>query len=154
MYALATIPLIKKLKNNVENVSQIWYADDAAGAGTVSRLREWWDDINSIGPMFGYFPNQNKTWLITKEEHLHAAKSVFNGTDVNITSKGRPYLGTALGTEEFTQTFVSDKVQQWATEVETLASIAHSQPHAAYAALTHGLMSKLMDIHILNYARY
>ena len=43
MYALATIPLIRKLKNSLNDVNQIWYADDAAGAGKVKTLHEWWD---------------------------------------------------------------------------------------------------------------
>ena len=29
MYALATIPLIKKLNCYLDDVSQVWYADDA-----------------------------------------------------------------------------------------------------------------------------
>ena len=41
MYALATIPLIKKLKENVEKVNQVWYADDASGTGDINSLREW-----------------------------------------------------------------------------------------------------------------
>ena len=131
-----------KNSDNVGDVSQVWYADDAAGAGKVSRLRDWWDHISRIGPMFGYFPNPSKTWVITKEEFLSSARSAFDGTEVNLTSSGRPYLGTALGAEQFAQTFVSDKVQEWSSEVETLATIAQSQPHAAYAAFTHGLMSK------------
>ena len=40
MYALATIPLIRKLKNSVNDVNQVWYADDASGAEKVNRLRE------------------------------------------------------------------------------------------------------------------
>ena len=40
MYALATIPLIKRLKNNSK---QIWYADDAAATGKLADLRMWWD---------------------------------------------------------------------------------------------------------------
>ncbi len=43
MYALASIPLINKLSNN--NTTQIWYADDAAAAGKLSDLREWWDTL-------------------------------------------------------------------------------------------------------------
>ena len=83
-----------------------------AGAGKVSRLRDWWDHISRIGPMFGYFPNPSKTWVITKEEFLSSARSSFDGTEVNFTSRGRPYLGTALRAEQFAQTFVSDKVQE------------------------------------------
>ncbi len=40
MYALATIPLINKLKGNP---AQIWYADDAAVVGNIKDLRDWWD---------------------------------------------------------------------------------------------------------------
>ena len=61
MYALATIPLIRKLKTSVSDVDQVWYADDASGAGKVSHLREWWDQINTLGPKFGYFTNAGKT---------------------------------------------------------------------------------------------
>ena len=37
---------------------------------------------------------------------------------------------------------MNDKVLEWVGEVARLSSIASSQPHAAYAALTHGLISK------------
>ena len=67
---------------------------------------------------------------------------MFADTGVKVTSEGRPYLGTALGTEEYIQTFVRDKVLQWIGELEQLATIAHSQPHAAYTAFTHGMTSK------------
>ena len=40
------------------------------------------------------------------------------------------------------QAFVTDKVQQWAGELEQLATIARSQPHAVHAAFTHGITSK------------
>ncbi len=60
MYALATVPLIKKLKENVNDINQVWYADDASGSGTINSLRLWWDQINIIGPKFGYFPNPSK----------------------------------------------------------------------------------------------
>lgn len=42
MYALATIPLIKELKNTMNDVNQVWYADDASGTKKVNRLHEWW----------------------------------------------------------------------------------------------------------------
>ena len=61
MYALATIPLLSKLKSNVKDVNQVWYADDASATGKVSRLREWWDLINREGPKYGYFTNATKT---------------------------------------------------------------------------------------------
>ena len=38
MYALATVPLTKKLHGNYK---QIWYADDAAAVGRIVDLRDW-----------------------------------------------------------------------------------------------------------------
>ena len=142
MYALATIPLIRKLKSKVNDVNQVWYADDASGAGKANRLREWWDLINTEGPKYGYFTNASKTWLVSKEDCLLCAAAAFADTDVKVTSEGRPYLGAALGTEEYIQAFVTDKVQQWAGKLEQLATIARTQPHAAHAAFTHGMTSK------------
>ena len=38
MYALATVPLIKRLTSTVK---QTWYADDAAATGKITQLRVW-----------------------------------------------------------------------------------------------------------------
>ena len=74
--------------------------------------------------------------------YLSRAEAAFADTGVKVTSEGRPYLGEALGTEEYMQVFMNDKVKQWVDELEQLAVIASSQPHAAHAAFTHGMSSK------------
>ncbi len=71
-----------------------------------------------------------------------AAAAAFAGTDVKVTSEGRPHLHAALSTLEYIELHVRGKVQQWSRELECLASIAHTQPHAAHAAFIHGLASK------------
>ena len=124
MYALATVPLMNHLNNNA-NVVQAWYADDASATGLFT---------TSIGPAYGYHANASKTWLITKHSYIAKAQELFGDTQVNITTQGRPYLGTALGSQEFMETYVSDKVQEWNNQLLLLAEIARSEPHAAYAA--------------------
>ena len=89
MYALATIPLIKKLKAMAGAVHQVWYADDASGAGDINSLREWWDYLNSLGPNYGYHTNANKTWLVNKGELHDKAIEAFEGTGVHITTEGK-----------------------------------------------------------------
>ena len=108
LYALATIPLITHL-GSISDVKQVWYADDACAAGRITTLRRWWDDLQSSGPKFGYYANARKTWLITKEQHLPQARELFQNSEVNITSQGHPYLGTALGSEEFCDQFGKKK---------------------------------------------
>ena len=138
MYGLATIPLIRKLDSPCK---QVWYAEDSAAYGSLEQLYSWWDRLTTEGPHFGYFANPSKTWLITKDQFLHNAATVFAGSGVNITSHGRPYLGALLGSPEFIEEYFSSKVGEWASSIAIPREIAVSQPHAAYSALTHGLSS-------------
>ena len=64
MYALATKPLIRKLRLDIPNVRQVWYADDATGAGTCEDLREFWSSLQAHGNNYGYHPNTAKTDLV------------------------------------------------------------------------------------------
>ena len=65
-------------------------------------LREWWNELCCLGPSFGYYPNPSKTWLVTKIDCVSTAAKAFDGTNVNITSEGRPYLGAPLGSDDYT----------------------------------------------------
>ena len=58
---------------------------------------------------------------------------------VQITSQSKRYLGAALGTASFVEAYVGLQVEKWVLEIERLASIASSQPHAVYTAFMHGL---------------
>ena len=150
MYALATIPLIKRVSGNI---TQVWYADDASGVGSVNHLREWWDKISSIGPNFRYFANASESWLVTKEDHFSKATATFADTGVKITKDGRPYLGVAIGSQEYITSYAESKAQGWASSLNHLASIASTQPHTAFAALTHGLSSfKQVHLSLLHHA--
>ena len=139
MYGLATIPIIRKLDGICE---QIWYTDDSAAIGTVAQLHAWWTKLAEVGPAFGYFPNPAKTWLVTKQDHFNLVTDTFRRSGVNVTPEGRPYLGAVIGTHEYIEKYVSSKVSDWSSCVNTLSDIAKSQPQAAFSALTHGLLSK------------
>ena len=54
MHALATVPLIDKVKTN--GLRQVWYADDAAGGGKLASLRQWWNNLSSLGRKFVIYP--------------------------------------------------------------------------------------------------
>ena len=67
---------------------------------------------------------------------------IFKDTAITVLEEGKRYLGGAMGTTTFVQQFVQRKVERWVKEVERLSEFAAIQPHAAYAAFTHGLMSR------------
>ena len=46
MYAMASIPLINHLRN-VEDLKQVWYADDTSAVGSLHSTRQWWDHNGS-----------------------------------------------------------------------------------------------------------
>ena len=140
MFGLATLPLIKAVKT-LDTV-QCWFADDAGAGGSLKRLRIWWDLLNKIGPLFGYFPHAAKSFLLVKSEKYDEAVCIFRKTDVEITCTGRRYLGGALGSREFELNMMNEKVIQWVLEIEQLAKIGQTQPHAAFAAFTHGLLGR------------
>jgi hypothetical protein len=56
--------------------------------------------------------------------------------------EGSTYLGGAIGNSDFLCTFLQTKVQEWVDELDTLTTIAQTQPQAAYAAFTHGILAK------------
>ena len=120
MYAIATIPLICSLTNNVQ---QAWYADDASASRCLHDLQAWWDKLVSVGPVYGYHANAAKIWLITKQLHHQSTMSALSDTTVNITVEGRPHLGAPLGSQEYTDLLVKGKVKEWCNELEKLASI-------------------------------
>ena len=66
----------------------------------------------------------------------------FRESGIAITKEGRRYLGGAIGTRTFVETYAKEKISEWTQQVECLSSIATSQPHAAYTAFRHGLVNK------------
>ena len=93
-------------------------------------------------PTDGYFANPDKSWLVVKEDKYNEAKEIFHNTNLNITTEGKRYLGSALGNDSFLEAFVRNKVAGWVREIETLSEFAKTQPHAAFAVYTHCTLHK------------
>ncbi|XP_062514284.1 uncharacterized protein LOC134189875 [Corticium candelabrum] len=113
MYALATVPLINKVKTN--GLCQVWDTDDAAGGRKLASLKQWWNNSNL---------------KVSKKQKK------FLGTNVNITTRGIKYLGTPLGNHKFCRDFLQAKIKEWTIQIEKLSSFAQSQPHAAHCIYT------------------
>ena len=59
MYALATVPLVDQL-SNIQDVTQVWYGDDATAAGSLTSIQKWCKLIESLGTAYGYNANDWK----------------------------------------------------------------------------------------------
>ncbi len=140
MFAIAIRPLIDRASQC--DALHVWFADDAAGGGRISALRQWWDLLKEHGPSFGYHVNAAKTWLLVKPEKESAAASTFEGTGINITIRGVVHLGAPLGDSAYAEEVIKQKVAVWVEELSTLANFGLAQPHLAFCALTQGLLGK------------
>ena len=138
LYALSVQPLITSLQA-ASSTKQCWFADDACGAGSVLEIKKWWDALNSLSPVFGYFPNPKKCWIISKPDKEASVKEVFKDTAVNVTVEGKKHLGAVIDSREYLEEYVSEKVTNWVSEITKLAEFTLSQPQACYAAYTFGL---------------
>ena len=134
--------MITSLRASIPQVKQVWLADDSAGGGSIESLYQWYKSLCEEGRKFGYIANGAKSWLIVKTSELaESAKKVF-GDEVNITLEGRRLLSAVIGSKEFKDQYCQEKVDKWLREMESLAEISKSQPHAAYVAFTKGFKSK------------
>lgn len=141
LYAVATVPLIRSLQDSNPSVVQAWYADDDSAGGTVQSLLSYWEDVCSFGPSYGYHPNPRKTILLVKPEYEQEAHRLFSPSGVTITTAGNRHLGGAVGSAAFCNEFMARRVQGWSRELVTLASMAVTQPQAAYTVFTKGYSS-------------
>ena len=134
-----TLP-IGPLPNTTKHVA---FADDLAGITKLQQLRLWWDNVEKYGPPLGYHPKASKSWLIVKEDMLDDAKVLFDDTNINITTSGRPYLGSFVGSDGGKAQYIQELIQTWVEQLDTLSIIARSEPQAAYAAFVSGFQHKL-----------
>ncbi|MCH2405735.1 MAG: hypothetical protein MK200_06040, partial [Nitrosopumilus sp.] len=146
LYAIGLLPLMSTIINHMadkaENLKQAAFADDLTGAGNILALKIWWDMIIDIGKFIGYIAKPSKSWLIVKDKYIDLATFVFKNAGINITSRGKRHLGAVIGSDEFKEEYIAEKIDKWILEIEILADIALIEPHAAYAAFIHGFQHK------------
>ena len=77
--------------------------------------------------------------MLVKPDLYSKSKSLFKGTDIEIVTDGAEYLGGAIGSNQYVSSILSKKTQKWLGETDSLAVIATTEPHVAFAAFTHGI---------------
>ena len=148
IYGIGVTPLINMLIDIVvtskdSQVSVLAYADDFSAAGKLDDLRKWWDTLTIIDPKFGYYPEPTKTWLLVKPYPPQRTNKTFSGTKIKITTEGHRYLGGTVGTKEFKDNLMEEKVIEWINQLEVQSKIAAVEPQAAYCAFVGGFKHKI-----------
>ena len=68
------------------------------------------ENPHRIEPTIGYHPEPTKCWLIVKPRMKDIALKTFKNTDINTTKDGRRHLGAVIGSIEYRENYVTQKV--------------------------------------------
>ena len=98
-------------------------------------VHEWFSQLCSKGPAFGYYPEPSKSYLLVNDRHRIEAERLFAALGVQIVA-GHRFLGGYLDDHAGCEHYVSDKVRLWVTNLLSLTKVAVKEPQATYAALT------------------
>ena len=129
------------------------YADDFSTAGSISSLKYWWDRLCELGPKFGYFSETTKSWLIVKlncsDKAIHIPYQHSNNNrhlgkrHLGERHRGKRNLGAALGTSQFRDKNMMEKINKWVEGLHVLSEIARIEPQAAYTCFLSDYKHKL-----------
>ena len=138
LYGLALVPLARYIRDAVSGVIQAWYADDSAMAGPVDGIAQAMRLLARLGPLRGYFPEPQKSILVSKPEDTEKAKEILNEFSFRYT-EGSRYIGGFIGSSASLQLFLKEKVDFWVEAVEIFSRCARRYPQTAYAGLSRSL---------------
>ena len=102
------------------------FADDASGGGPVAEIKKCWNILWATGPDFGYYTNGKICWIITKLDREIIVKAAFKETAINVTVQGQRHLGAVIGSREYVEEYVNDKVTNWISKITKLAEFTDS----------------------------
>ena len=77
--------------------------------------------------------------IVKNADLLDRAKEVFAETGITISMDGERHLGAVLGSAEFKEQYVKNKVNCWIQDTEQLSNIANNEPQLALSAFTKAL---------------
>ena len=78
-----------------------------------------------LGPLFGYFLEENKSTLVLREKDVEKAEKIMGDNGCNFKIKtGYRYLGSYVREKERQTEWVEEKLSDWTKDVESLAEVA------------------------------
>ena len=58
-------------------------------------------------------------------QHFEEAKTLFQGTDVKITSEGKKHLGATIGSDMYQKDYINSKIDIWTQDLSLLSELLH-----------------------------
>ena len=66
--------------------------------------------LQQVVPLYSYFPNPSKSYLVVNGQYFQNAIEIFKGSEVKITKEVKKYLRAAIESEDFAVSYVNSLV--------------------------------------------
>jgi hypothetical protein len=86
------------------------------------------EELQEIGPAYGYFPEPTKSILVVQPEMVDQATEYFQNLNFKITTGSR-YLGGFVGSRSSCEEYVKEKVFSWETSIKISPKQVKSTPN-------------------------
>ena len=139
-YGVSLLYLIRKLKDP-KHVLQSWYADDSAAIAKLKKLEIWLKNLIEEGPVFGYFREPSKSFLVVDKQYAEEADHIFDKYLITIV-EGKRFLGGFIGDGNEKDIYLKKKVLEWVDKFEKLSFVAKTEPQCALSGLTKSLQAE------------
>jgi hypothetical protein len=121
-------------QDKIPDVDQPWYADDAGAGGSFTRIWQYFEKLQELGPRQAHFPEPLKSILIVQAHNKAAAEISFKVLGFTIITAAH-CLGGFLGDAANQLSWVQEKMENWVAAIKELALVMERYPQAAYAGL-------------------
>jgi len=143
LYGIALLPLAELLRSEHPDVTQPWFADDAAMQGLPQPVAKCFRLLIRVGPQFGYYPEPDKSFAICPLATEAAARPAFDAEELPIGyCRGHRYVGGFVGSGAMRDRWLEPKVESWVAGVKALAKVAARYPQAAYHGFAMSLQAE------------
>ena len=125
-YTLRILPLLQFLLDFI-SVNEL-ISNDFTVAGKLSSIKDYWIQLTFIGPKYGYFPKESKSYLTVKEDQLPYGTELFENLNINITVEEKRHLRAVAERGGYKREYVHRLVKDWNSQLCMLSTVAESQP--------------------------
>ena len=71
------------------------------------------DKLSTLGPKFDHYLEGSKFWLVITKNAEERTESIFTPANIKITTKDKRHLGPVIGTTNYRQNYMKEKIDQW-----------------------------------------
>ena len=119
---------------NEQISKKVAFAEDFAITRKVHKIKSYWDMLQQVSPLYGYFQKPSKSYLFVKEHFYENVKETFKNSEVKLTAEDKRHHEPVIGSAAYKETSMKSLAEGWIEQLKLLSTIAESEPQTTYIA--------------------